>query len=325
MLTEGTLKGHQALWLENDLLKITVLPSKGADIYEIIHKTSEVDFLLKTPSDLQPLGEQPPVDFLENYEGGWQELFPNHNEACEVGGKVLPFHGEVALLPWSTEVLRDDLSESAVRLQVRCQLMPFRLERVMRLRSGSSVLELEEAITNLSDNKQPYVWGQHLVLGGDFLEDGCQLEMPARMILTPEVIYEPATARLDAVQCEPWPLARGRKGELIDLQHIPGPQAHSHDDAFITGLERGYFNLVNPRLGLRFSLDWDAAIFPWVVVWQPLGGADLPPLTGIYGLGVEPWVSRYPLAQAIQEGQARWLGARERMETKLSVTVEQAT
>ena len=317
------IHGHKVLWMENDLIKVAVLPEKGADIYEFIHKPSGVQFLMKTPEGLRPPGRQPPMDFLENYEGAWQELFPNHNEACQVDGAPIPFHGEVATRAWNYEVLGAGEEEMAIRFNVQLRCLPFRLERVMRIWRGSTSLELEGTVTNLSDKPQPFVWGQHITLGGDFLEEGCKLELPAKTICTPEVIFEAATARLQEAQCQPWPLATGRKmGERIDLSYIPGPQAHSHDDAYLTGLPQGTWSVSNLRLGLKFVVNWEATVFPWVVLWQPYGGADLPPLTGIYGVGIEPWVARYPLAQAIEHGQARWLQGREALSTKLNASVE---
>lgn len=322
MLSTGMVNGHPAVWLENDLLRIAVLPQKGADIYEFIHKPSGVDFLLKAPSGLHPPGAQAPADFLENYAGGWQELFPNIDEACDYRGGRLPFHGEVALLPWEWAVERDDESEVAARFTVRCRQAPFRLERIMRLQRGAAVLRLTETVTNEGDDPAEFVWGHHLVLGGAFLEAGCRLEAPARTLVTPDVLYEPATARLAAGQSEPWPLARGRNpGERIDLRAIPGPQIHSHDDVILTGFSKGKVAVTNPRLGLQFSLSWDAALFRWMMLWQPLGGADMPPLTGIYGLGIEPWVARYNLARAIEHGQAVRLGARGLLRTELCAAV----
>ena len=38
------LTGLNVLSLENDLLRITVLPDKGADIYEFIYKPKNLDF-----------------------------------------------------------------------------------------------------------------------------------------------------------------------------------------------------------------------------------------------------------------------------------------
>jgi Domain of unknown function (DUF4432) len=318
MLVKSIIQGYEALWLENDSLKVGVLPEKGADIFEFIYKPSGVDFLMKTPSGLHPHGERRPADFLENYEGGWQELFPNPGDAYEVPGITLPFHGEVALLPWEYVVERDDEQETSIRFSVRCEQMPFKLERLMRLRQGMPALEITGTVTNLAPAPAHFCWGHHIVLGGDFLEAGCSLEVPARTIVTPEEAFEPATVRLAPGQNEPWPWARGRRqGEQFDLRRIPGPEAHSHDDVYLVDLEKGAVNVVNPRLGLRFWLDWDAHIFKCLVNWQPFGGSDLPPLTGIYGVGIEPWVSRFGLAQAIEAGEALRLDAGASLSTRL--------
>jgi len=318
MLVRGVLNGHEALWLENESLKVGVLPKKGADIFEFFYKPSLVNLLMKTPSGLRPPGSQPPADFLENYEGGWQELFPNPGDAYESHGVSLPFHGEVALLPWEYVVERDDEQETSLRLTVFCQHTHFKLERLMRLRQGVPALEINGTVTNLSLAAAHFCWGHHIVLGGDFLEAGCTLDVPAHTISTPKELYEAATARLAPGQNEAWPYARGRRpDERFDLRRIPGPDAHSHDDSYITGLEKGALSVANPRLGLRFWLDWDARVFGCVVNWQPFGGADMPPLTGIYGIGIEPWVSQHSLAQAIEAGEALLLGPGESLSTRL--------
>lgn len=323
MITQDTLNGHTCLWMENDQLKLAVLPHKGADIAEFIHNPSGIQFLMKTPAGLRPPGESPPIDFLENYEGGWQELFPNANDGCEVRGRSIPFHGEVALLPWEFQILQDDAEASEIALSVRCRQTPFTLERRMRLPQGSPRLEIQEKVTNVADEPWSFVWGHHLTLGDQFLEDGCQLEVPAELMVTPDQLAEPETARLAPGQSSFWPYARGRKpGEVVDLRAIPGPEAHSHDDIFLRVMERGVWSVTNPRLGLRFALEWDPSIFRWITLWMPYGGADLAPLTGIYGVGIEPWISRYPLAEAIAHGQALSLSPGESLATSLSARVE---
>ena len=50
-----------------------------------------------------------------NYAGGWQELFPSVNAACNYRGREIPFHGEVASLPWEHEVLDGEGSVCRVR------------------------------------------------------------------------------------------------------------------------------------------------------------------------------------------------------------------
>jgi hypothetical protein len=192
----------------------------------------------------------------------------------------------------------------------------------MRLPRNESRLLVQEKVTNIGDESCEFVWGHHIVLGGNFLEDGCLLDIPAQQIFTPDVLYEPLTARLEAHHAGTWPFARGRGGESVDLSFIPGPQSHVHDDVILGGLKQGNYRVTNPRLKLSFTLEWDANIFPWLMFWQPYGGADLPPLTGIYGVGLEPWVSRYPLADAVKAGQAKILKGGQSLETELIVEVQ---
>jgi uncharacterized protein DUF4432 len=201
---------------------------------------------------------------------------------------------------------------------VRCPKTGLLLKRRMRVRGDDPVLGIEEEVTNGCDSPAEFVWGHHVVLGGDFLEDGCRVDVPARTLITPEELYEPATASLAPGQTERWPLARSRDtGERVNLSRVPGPKARSHDDAFLTDLDEGRLSVTNPRKGLRFVLEWDAGLFRYVVLWAPYGGADLPPLTGIYGVGIEPWVSRHNLEEASRRGESVRLDPGQSLRTAL--------
>jgi hypothetical protein len=161
------------------------------------------------------------------------------------------------------------------------------------------------------------------VLGGDYLEADCKLDIPATHISTPTEQFEPATSRLADGQWSDWPNAIGRgSGKHIDLRDIPGPQMHSHDDAFLTGFRDGTLRVSNPRLRLGVHVSWDAAVFPWVTMWMPYGGAELAPLTGIYGLGIEPWVYPGNLAAALADGKALNLAPGQVYETSWSIQIE---
>jgi hypothetical protein len=312
--------GWNAVELEGDRLRVTVLPDKGADIVELLHLPSGVDVLFKAPWGLLPPGAPPReeadgLEFIGNYEGGWQELLPNANDACSYDGVELPFHGEVALLPWVAEVLGSD----TVRLGVRCRRLPLGLTRVMRVRGEELVVE--GTVTNEGETRIPFVWGQHLVLGPPFIEAGCRLDLPARTIVTAEQVWE-ETARLEPGQESEWPHARARGGGTVDLSEVPGPEAGSHDDLFVGGFSEGRASVTNPGLDLTFTLRWDERVYPWVVLWQPYGGARDPSLAGSYALGVEPWTSRHCLARALDAGEATWLDPGASLSTTVVASVE---
>jgi hypothetical protein len=307
--------------VENDEARVVLLPDKGADIVELTDKRSGIDPLFKAPWGLQPPGSAPREgwaghEFLANYEGGWQELFPSGNDPAEYRGATIPFHGEVATLPWDAQPDGD-----ALRLSVRCRLTPFRLERLVRLDGRSLVLE--ERVTNESAEPAHFVWGHHCVVGPPFLEGGCRLDVPAGTIETIPELWE-ETARLEPAQRSTWPHARLRHGGSVDISVVPGPEAGSHDDVYLTDLATGRAAVLNIRLGLAFELEWDPSIFRWVIVWQPYGGAEAMPLRGSYALGVEPWVSRGNLQQALAAGVALELSGGASFETMVRAGMREA-
>jgi len=323
--SRSVLEGWDALVLENGRLRVTVLPAKGGDVVELVDVESGVDVLFKAPWGLRPPGSPPregsgDIEFVWNYEGGWQELFPNVNDGCTVDGVEVPFHGEAALRPWEVEVLDE---EAAVRLSVRLDVLPFRLERVLRLRPGTAELEVEGTATNESSTRLPFVWGHHCVVGPPFLEAGCRVDLAGGTIVTLDRIWED-TARLEPGQRSPWPDARLRSGGQVDLSAVPGEEAGSHDDVYLGELVEGTIAVANPRLGLAFRLRWDPSVFRWIVLWQPYGGALAPDLAGSYALGVEPWTSRLCLADSVEAGEACWLEPGERFSTAVVASVERA-
>jgi hypothetical protein len=322
-IRESLVHGWRAVHLTSDTLEVTVLPHKGADIYAITDLASGIDPLFKAPWGLQPPGSQPRAGsdgaaFLENYEGGWQELFPNTNDPASYRGISLPFHGEVATLQWSWLQVGGGFGETAVRFTVECRLTPFRLERTMRLPHGERRLVLDERVTNLSASPAHFTWGHHCVVGPPLVGDGAELRIPCRTIITGAEPWED-TARLVPGQRSNWPVAWRRDGGVVDLSRIPGPETGSHDDVFLTDLDGGWAELANSKLGLGFRLDWDPAVFPWVISWQPFGGARTMPLRGAYALGIEPWTSGGNLEAALAEGGAMALARHGHLETTVSV------
>jgi hypothetical protein len=330
-LRETMLNGWRALILASDKLEVTVLPDKGADIYAIVDLASGLDPLFKAPWGLQPPGSPPREGsagekFLENYEGSWQELFPNTNDACTYRGIPLPFHGEVATRRWSWSVETGGGDAVAVRFAVDCELAPFRLERLMRLPRGERRLVLEESVRNTSAEPAHFVWGHHCVLGAPLVAAGAELRVPCRTIVTLPELWED-TARLAPGQRSGWPVARGRSeggrgfGRDVDVSRVPGPAAGSHDDVYLTDLDAGWAEVRNPAVAAGFRLDWDPAVFRWLISWQPYGGALAMPLRGAYGLGVEPWTAGGNLAAAVAAGEAIELAGGGRLGTTLAASI----
>jgi Domain of unknown function (DUF4432) len=325
-VTEFTHLGYAALALENDELRIVLLPGKGSDVIHFVYKPLEIDFMWASHPGLQHAGTVktstgPLSPFLDNYPGGWQEILPNFGDQCEYKNTTLRLHDEVSMLPWNYTIVEDEPQCVSVRLETRCVRTPFRIGKTLTLRPGC-VLEVAEKLTNESAEMADCTWGHHPAFGAPFLDETCRVVVPPCRVRTQEEYVSP-NSRIDKGQDCEWPIVRGRNGEKIDLSEVPDMTAHSPDMAYLYGFDRGWYALFNEGRKLGFGMSWDAKIFKYLWFWQVYGGWHGPPWHGTsYNIGLEP-VSSYPpsLSGAIKSGSQLKLGPGESIETDLQVTV----
>ena len=58
-MTAGAVAGWRSVVLENDVLRVVVLPDKGAEIHQIVDLRSGTKILFEGPWGLQPPGAPP--------------------------------------------------------------------------------------------------------------------------------------------------------------------------------------------------------------------------------------------------------------------------
>ena len=185
-----------------------MLPERGCEIYEFRDRSTGVDVLFKLA--LGPAaaglaaarGQRAARSSCDNYGGGWQELLPSCNDPCTYGGVELPFHGEVAVLPWDVGGRCGDDAVELSAARGPCERTPFALERRMRVERAAGRRRCRRAVENLCHAPVQLVWGHHCVVGAPFLEAGCRLCTPAGTIVTLPETWED-TARLAPGQREP--------------------------------------------------------------------------------------------------------------------------
>ncbi|NJP98297.1 DUF4432 family protein [Nonomuraea sp. FMUSA5-5] len=308
-LRHGTIGELRAVTLENERLRVTLLPGKGGDVVELLHKPTDTDFVWLAPQGLRDPREHlhgaadDVAQFVDHYEGGWQEVFPNGGAPSEYRGARLAQHGEVSGLPWECEVVADSPEEVAVRLSVRTRRLPYRMERVVRLRSGTAVLEVEGRATNESGLRLHAMWGQHIVYGRPFLRPGARIRLPEGVTVIPhESAINPPERRVRAGGT--WPVVPAHGGGETDLSVVPEPGSPS-DIVYLTGFgDEGWYE-ISGNIGMRVA--WDATVLPYLWMWQELGASTGYPWWGrAYTVGLEPFAGMPTdgLAAAVANGTA---------------------
>ena len=183
-INEYTYRGHRLVVLENQYLKLGVLASKGADIVEFRYKPADVDVLWHSPQGILPPVHHIPTkarnngNFLDYYEGGWQEILPNPGDSVSYLNAELGQHGETALLPWEVSVVEDSLDVISVEFSIRTVRMPFALMRRIELGRENRHVRISEELRNEGEERISFGWGHHPCFGEPFLEPGCEIDLP---------------------------------------------------------------------------------------------------------------------------------------------------
>lgn len=273
---------------------------------------SEPSWRSPLPADQsQSYGNQA-LDWLSEYRGGWQELFPNAGAACEVMGVPLPFHGEVSRSRWQVEKTAQD----RLRLTTAARL-PLVLEREMWLDEERPILYLHERVHSEVVFPVPFIWVHHPAFGLPLAAPGTRIDLPAARVIVDGGLDSPAVDLLPGSE-HSWPIATGRDGTRIDLSVVPGPPVQRL--CYMADLEEGWCALRNPEAQAGVALAWDLDVFPHLWFWQEIGGDGFP----WYGRGdivaLEP-ASQWPshgLAAAEAAGHAHLLQPGEIREARLT-------
>lgn len=324
-------RGYRLIYMENELLRVCVVASKGADIVELRYKPMDLDVLWHAPQPLCPPGLYIPTiesktgAFMDFYSGGWQEAFPAGAVPAEYKGAALGVHGEVALMPWDVQIREDTSQRIEIEFSVETLRTPFRLARRMTLERGSPVLYLDELVVNLGEEDTAFIWGHHPAFGAPFLEAGCLIELPRCEISIPEYT-ERLNRRFAVGSTSQYPYARNLSGAEERIDVVKGKESRTEDVLHFTHLEQGNCNIRNPRLQFSVQLTWDVGVFPYLWCWQLYGGRWGYPYYGrAYTVALEPFTSPIlALPECVQTGCAPILGAGNSIASHMEVRLSDA-
>jgi hypothetical protein len=287
---------------------VTILADKGTDIWEILYKPLDLDVMWhsfnepKSPASYTATRHTDRGSFLDYYEGGWQELFPSIGDACEYRGAPLGAHGEVCLIPWGYTVVADTPEKVSVAFRVRTPRSPYLVEKTFTVKGQEASFTIEEHVTNEGAEELQFMWGHHPAFGSLFLDGSCRIEVPsgARARTTTNELGQFGVLPVDTPF--EWPDIEGVDGRMWDVSRVPPRDSKIFQMYYLHDLPDGRYGLCNHNFGVRFNLEWDKEVFPFLWVWAPYGGAMGYPWYGrTYALALEPWSAIPPNLATVAE------------------------
>jgi hypothetical protein len=296
--SDWSYKGFRTLILENEDIRVTILPDYGAKILEFIVKKADRDLLYHNPR----VEIRPPVYGVnvDNWwHGGIDECIPT-GQPCNYRGEDYPVLGEVWSLPWNYQVEKNDEQVATVHLSRSTVIAPFHIERWMTLRAHSPVLEMKHKITNLGYSDFEFLWGIH---PGIAINPASRIDIPHSKVLIDE---SSPNNRLGAPgSYYTWPNAKTQTGQEVDMRRVQPPESKTIDMHFATGFDEGWLAVTDSGAKVGFGFAFPKEVFRCIWLWLVYGG-----WRGLYCAAVEAWTG-YPgrLDLAVKNGTCAQLGA----------------
>ena len=297
-------RGFRAVVLENERVRMTVLPEHGAKVVEFVSKRADRDLLYHHPRfDVRPPVFGANVD--DWWTGGIDEVAPTGHPAI-VGGEQLPFLGEFWSQAWAARIVEDGPTSVAVTLTCAGVMTPLRIERRMELRAGEPFVRSTHRLTNVGYESTPFMWGIHPGLA---IRPGARIQVPGATATFHE--GHPGLG-VDQGTRFAWPSLPARDGP-IDLSVARPPDPPSWELAFVEELSAGWLSVTDPETRSGFAMTFDPTVFPVVWLWGVYGG-----WRGLYTVALEAWTAYPPrLDEVIAAGRARSLGPGESLQTEV--------
>ncbi|MGQ9629468.1 MAG: aldose epimerase family protein [bacterium] len=279
--------GVKAVILENELLRVTILPECGAKIVDLLHKPTDTHLLWRNPR-IKPAVVPFGANYDDNFSGGWDELFPN-DEPCAIDGELYPDHGELWAQPWDVEI---DRSAKEVCLNLSCttRISTVSCRKRISLRLGESILRFHHRMKNEGRKDLPFLWKPHPALN---ISPHHRIDLPAKRV----VIYGASAVNYREGEYI-WPYVLRKDGEKVDMRRIPPPESGRFDFHFALELEDGWCALTDTKKKVGFGLVFPKEIFTSVWFFSSYGG-----WRNLYTTILEPCTTdRTNLEEAVEKG-----------------------
>jgi hypothetical protein len=297
-------RGFPAVILENDRIRMTLLPAHGAKVVEFVSKAADRDLLYHHPRfDVRrPVFGANADDW---WTGGIDEIAPTGHPAM-VAGEQLPFLGEFWSQAWTARIVEDGPTLVAVELSCAGIISPLRLDRRMELRANESMVRSTHRMTNVGYEPVAFMWGIHPGLA---VRPGARIQVPGAVGTFHEGHPDLGLAQGTRFA---WPHLPATGGS-IDLSVARAPDPPSWELAFVDELTAGWVAVTDVASHSGFAMSFDPKVFPVAWLWGVYGG-----WRGLYTVALEAWTAHPPrLDEVIAAGRARTLEPGQSLETEV--------
>ncbi|HWR43984.1 hypothetical protein [Sporomusa sp.] len=272
-------KGLDGVAIENETLKLIVLPQLGAKIASLLYKPQNFEVFFQPIDGVFRLSRYG-ANFAEYDTAGADEMYPTI-DACMYpyhgySGTQIPDHGDLWSIPWSVTAAGEKLLS-----RVQGKSLPYEFNRTITLeRSG---VRMDYRVINTGDEELYGIWAFHGLAACD---ENTRIILPE----TDRVINVHNSAMLGPANTEhSFPMTISSKGSNCCIDRIKPKSAKNTEKIYVNGrVKQGQAALTLNNNQLRYTLYFPTEIVPYLGVWINQGGfkdeynCALEPATGYY-------------------------------------------
>ncbi|MCL5985578.1 MAG: DUF4432 family protein [Actinobacteria bacterium] len=251
---------------------------KGSDIFEILYKPFDIDFMWQSPivpknrSDfIESIHDTRLGNFLDFYGGGWQEILPNIGPPCIYEGTALGTHGESSLVPWDLRIIENSEDKVSVELRTLLYRFPFEVKKTITIEKDKPSIFFEEILINHGNQNLKYLWGHHPAFGGEFLSEDCEVNTSFAKVFYCISDYKEIFNEFVSGESYVWPQCKTLQGvEYVNKVHKSDAEfGYSSIGLMETSKDaNSWYYIFNRNLSLGFGIFWDCSVFNTLNYWR---------------------------------------------------------
>jgi galactose mutarotase-like enzyme len=286
-LVRQRLQGSfDAFILDNDVLRLTMVPQLGGKIVSLVRLESGYEYLLQPPDPQRTYRTRSYGAKFEDHEtSGFDECAPTVAECLYPEQPFLrsrlPDHGDVWSLPADAEIDGGQLC-----LTTRLRSLPLGFTKKVQLQEDRVRLDYEA--TNLSQSRVKFLWSAHPLLR---TEPGAEIVLPNEVKEVEVGWSKEERLGKSGDRCA-WPKAMERSGRTVRLSQVLSQIAGTADKLFTPRLTEGFCGMFLPREEEGITFRFDPRLVPYVGIWICQGGWPTSRAAKHFTIALEPCLGR---------------------------------
>lgn len=309
MIFESDFKGIKAVQLENEELRVIVLPEIGGKIASQYLKNKGFELVFQNRNDYYNIPKLY-SDFASFDAAGFDDAFPSIDASkVKVGSSYVnyPDHGEI----WSSNFSYKIVGES-VEMEFNSSILPYSYKKTIALKGNR--LSIHYNIINIGLEDFPCIWAAHYLVN---CEEDMVIKLPRNVNKVINVIeskYLGGSKKLHS-----YPITTSNNGSIYDLSKIYPKSAGKYEKYYVYGdLTEGPCGIYYPKMDVSYRLYYDNNILPYLGFWVTEGG-----FRGDYNCALEPTNGFYDSIDIAKEEKKLFVLSRgEKLEFDIEIELK---